>query len=113
MIRRPPRSTLFPCTTLFRSTDRAQGDHAPDAEAALPDGEGPQRVAPLAEVGPGAADDVVEPAADDAEGHRPDGDVEDLALGPAPGDPAALGDRDRRGDAGDDAQRVGRSEEHT
>src|SRR3712207_8501639 len=24
MIRRPPRSTLFPCTTLFRSHDRAQ-----------------------------------------------------------------------------------------
>src|SRR3712207_8759140 len=25
MIRRPPRSTLFPYTTLFRSTDRASG----------------------------------------------------------------------------------------
>src|SRR3712207_7148887 len=33
MIRRPPRSTLFPYTTLFRSHDRpvgaAQGDDAP------------------------------------------------------------------------------------
>src|SRR3712207_8305411 len=30
MIRRPPRSTLFPYTTLFRS---GQLDHAPDAAA--------------------------------------------------------------------------------
>src|SRR2546427_10075908 len=33
MIRRPPRSTLFPYTTLFRSGDRDlerdEGDHAP------------------------------------------------------------------------------------
>src|SRR5687768_17938917 len=27
MIRRPPRSTLFPYTTLFRSTRRVQGRH--------------------------------------------------------------------------------------
>src|SRR3712207_7340749 len=27
MIRRPPRSTLFPYTTLFRSRDRAHADH--------------------------------------------------------------------------------------
>src|SRR3712207_7146137 len=27
MIRRPPRSTLFPYTTLFRSDDRAGADH--------------------------------------------------------------------------------------
>src|SRR3712207_8282592 len=34
MIRRPPRSTLFPYTTLFRSNDtreRARRDHEPDA----------------------------------------------------------------------------------
>src|SRR5256885_7917037 len=30
MIRRPPRSTLFPYTTLFRSQDRDQQDHALD-----------------------------------------------------------------------------------
>src|ERR1039458_1266222 len=29
MIRRPPRSTLFPYTTLFRSSDFAQPAHAP------------------------------------------------------------------------------------
>src|SRR5215204_7419055 len=36
MIRRPPRSTLFPYTTLFRSRRDAQrrGDRPPDAEAA-------------------------------------------------------------------------------
>src|SRR3712207_8768027 len=33
MIRRPPRSTLFPYTTLFRSVDAEGGAHAPDAGA--------------------------------------------------------------------------------
>src|SRR2546422_10512495 len=39
MIRRPPRSTLFPYTTLFRSCDAAEtariveGEHAPVVEA--------------------------------------------------------------------------------
>src|SRR5574337_1428638 len=32
MIRRPPRSTLFPYTTLFRSGDRAPGGHADDRD---------------------------------------------------------------------------------
>src|SRR5258708_29172358 len=31
MIRRPPRSTLFPYTTLFRSGRDAEGDHGRDA----------------------------------------------------------------------------------
>src|SRR3712207_8686857 len=31
MIRRPPRSTLFPYTTLFRSRDRDEGDHQREA----------------------------------------------------------------------------------
>src|SRR5256885_7146086 len=41
MIRRPPRSTLFPYTTLFRSRQRAAGDEAlrhggpPASQAAL------------------------------------------------------------------------------
>src|SRR5258708_27974096 len=35
MIRRPPRSTLFPYTTLFRSRHAAEIRHAQDAEAAL------------------------------------------------------------------------------
>src|SRR2546430_9760482 len=29
MIRRPPRSTLFPYTTLFRSRERPRREHAP------------------------------------------------------------------------------------
>src|SRR5689334_24882071 len=34
MIRRPPRSTLFPYTTLFRSVQRARSDrHRPDRGA--------------------------------------------------------------------------------
>src|SRR5260221_4413694 len=35
MIRRPPRSTLFPYTTLFRSMDRPGTAHARDAALAL------------------------------------------------------------------------------
>src|SRR3712207_7272313 len=41
MIRRPPRSTLFPYTTLFRSRDERDGWLAGDAA----DGDGPQRPA--------------------------------------------------------------------
>src|SRR5260221_6548236 len=33
MIRRPPRSTLFPYTTLFRSRRRAPGEHEDQREA--------------------------------------------------------------------------------
>src|SRR6266581_6286141 len=35
MIRRPPRSTLFPCTTLFRSFARARADHEIGADAGV------------------------------------------------------------------------------
>src|SRR3712207_7475679 len=34
MIRRPPRSTLFPYTTLFRSDDHRGGERDPDGGAA-------------------------------------------------------------------------------
>src|SRR2546422_3957648 len=34
MIRRPPRSTLFPYTTLFRSIDK-RGSHRPKAQRAM------------------------------------------------------------------------------
>src|SRR3712207_9334847 len=51
MIRRPPRSTLFPYTTLFRSEDevRRAGDR--------------HRVAALAERGAEAREELVEPVA--------------------------------------------------
>src|SRR3712207_8425801 len=39
MIRRPPRSTLFPYTTLFRSADPRGGDGGPDPAG----GAGPAR----------------------------------------------------------------------
>src|SRR3712207_7584757 len=43
MIRRPPRSTLFPYTTLFRSDgDAGSGARQPDQRGELP--EGPSRV---------------------------------------------------------------------
>src|SRR3989441_4197445 len=35
MIRRPPRSTLFPYTTLFRSMSLSRAGRAPDAQALL------------------------------------------------------------------------------
>src|SRR6266511_6476466 len=38
MIRRPPRSTLFPYTTLFRSRPEDGGPHLPDRSAAAPVG---------------------------------------------------------------------------
>src|SRR3712207_7457160 len=37
MIRRPPRSTLFPYTTLFRSQPPEAGDGAREEHRALPD----------------------------------------------------------------------------
>src|SRR3712207_8735823 len=37
MIRRPPRSTLFPYTTLFRSCADSRQRAAPDSPAARPD----------------------------------------------------------------------------
>src|SRR3712207_7326261 len=59
MIRRPPRSTLFPYTTLFRSRQRQRGGSARRAAAAAPGGahrlparEPGRRV--RADVGPGA-----------------------------------------------------------
>src|SRR5687768_18331767 len=38
MLRRPPRSTLFPYTTLFRSNDRSVGSPAAGAERTGPGG---------------------------------------------------------------------------
>src|SRR2546427_2052497 len=40
MIRRPPRSTLFPYTTLFRSRDRHVGEKGRQRRSVLSDGEG-------------------------------------------------------------------------
>src|SRR2546425_12289310 len=45
MIRRPPRSTLFPYTTLFRSARRAPAPRDRDARADDPSASGPDRVA--------------------------------------------------------------------
>src|SRR3712207_7654523 len=42
MIRRPPRSTLFPYTTLFRSVDEDRDD--PDGERVRPDPRRPQQL---------------------------------------------------------------------
>src|SRR3712207_6903180 len=55
MIRRPPRSTLFPYTTLFRSTLDGRGPHLGEAERGA-HGLGPaprQRLAVGGEQGPG------------------------------------------------------------
>src|SRR3712207_7705181 len=44
MIRRPPRSTLFPYTTLFRSRaaqQRPRGDVGPEVARPRPDAQGP------------------------------------------------------------------------
>ena len=86
--------------------DRAEGDRAPDAEAAVPDVEDLPRVAVGAEVELVVGGDVVEPAADQAERHRPDREVLDLAGAAAAGRPAPLADPDRGDDAEDDRERV-------
>src|SRR3712207_8073748 len=46
MLRRPPRSTLFPYTTLFRSTPRAERTHEPgqQADPAVRDDDAPHEV---------------------------------------------------------------------
>src|SRR3712207_7020801 len=51
MIRRPPRSTLFPYTTLFRS--RGEADVQPAGRRAVAPGLGEREVVPLREVGTG------------------------------------------------------------
>src|SRR3712207_8449576 len=51
MIRRPPRSTLFPYTTLFRSGTQFRDDAAPDRELPVP-GPGPERRGSERRLGP-------------------------------------------------------------
>src|SRR5256885_16490409 len=58
MIRRPPRSTLFPYTTLFRSPPAARGRHGRRAQArggAAREGGQARRVPPAAHAGVRAA----------------------------------------------------------
>src|SRR2546428_3926996 len=43
MIRRPPRSTLFPYTTLFRSPARGMGTHVRRSRILLDDADGARR----------------------------------------------------------------------
>src|SRR3712207_7413041 len=47
MIRRPPRSTLFPYTTLFRSRDCAQGLQQCGCRSLAPDRQHPARAEPV------------------------------------------------------------------
>ncbi len=86
--------------------ERAERHGAPDAESALPDLEGVHPVPTRAEVQLVVGDHVVEPSADEPEGHRPDGDVGDGPRRAAPGDPAPVADPDGDEDADDDAERV-------
>src|SRR2546426_5428468 len=57
MIRRPPRSTLFPYTTLFRSQDLAPGPHriavGPDQQVSRPEARADRRPARLDQAEPG------------------------------------------------------------
>ena len=85
---------------------RTEGDGAPDAEPALPDVERPDGAAAAAEVGLGRGDDVVDPAAEDAERHRPRRDVDGLLAGVAAVGEAPAGDPDGHDDAREDAHGV-------
>ena len=84
----------------------AEGDRPPHPQAAAPEVQRGDGVAALPEVELPVGDHVVEPAADQAEGHRPDRQVADLPRDAAARDPAPLADPDREHDAEDDAQRV-------
>ncbi len=91
--------------------DRATGDRAPDAEPALPDLQGVERVLPGAEVVLVRGGHVVDPCPDDAEGHRPHGDVEDRAGRHATTAQPHLGHHRGDHDPGDDAEGV-RAQRH-
>src|SRR5215213_9372590 len=93
--------------------DAAERDGAPDTQTALPDGEGAQRVAALAEVRRRRADHVVEPPTDDAERHRPHRDVEHVARRPPAGLEPLVGQPGADDDAEHDAQRVGPDRQRT
>src|SRR5690606_33006063 len=89
--------------------DPAERDRPPDAQPTVPDEQRLDRlvgrVRPEVELPVG--DDVVEPAADEPEGHGPDGEVGDRARVAAPGAPAALPHDDGDHDTEHDAEGVG------
>src|SRR2546426_3585542 len=97
MIRRPPRSTLFPYTTLFRSVARTQGERLARREAPLTR-DGPRRV-PLDDL----CDDPVDTGIErgdavglgEDEGRRP---LQAPSVG-YPGAPLTEGERGARGGA--------------
>src|SRR2546426_8388980 len=112
MIRRPPRSTLFPYTTLFRShrSDQHGGIAAEERDDVLVDGEGERHFAAAAV--DGDADDIARVHPVETDG-RPDLDAMTVIHQGAEGrllteEPHALievhdGDQDP-GDGGDDDQ---------
>src|SRR2546425_11989918 len=77
MIRRPPRSTLFPYTTLFRSPVRASSALSPTALSVWPSGAGTE--------GSSADRPAVEAGAPDPSGRAP------AAAVPSAPDPVAAG----------------------
>src|SRR2546430_5045513 len=85
MIRPPPRSTLFPSTTLFRSPRRDPDDAVPDDADLLARAD---VVAHAHEVGTGVA------VVDDAARQRPARDLQDERVGAEAAD--ALLDQDRK-----------------
>src|SRR5680860_54577 len=93
-------------TTTEVGAERTERDRSPYPESALPDVESGDRLSALAEVEPVVGDDVIQPAADQAERDHPDRDVRDLAGLAAPGDPPPLTEPDSGNHPGDDAQGV-------
>src|SRR5699024_1272021 len=83
-------------------TQRTDRDRAPDAQAAVPDLQRVDRFGRAigAEVGAPVGEHVIQPAADQAERHRPHGDVEHRALLAAARYPGPI-DAPPRGQAAD------------
>src|ERR1700722_7943718 len=69
------RETNIFAATTYPRPDTAKGDRAPDAESAVPDLEGIDRMSALGEVQLGIGDDVIQPTTDDPENNRPASDI--------------------------------------
>src|SRR3954470_13031714 len=102
---RRQRNAMLPAS--YPRTDAAQCHRTPDAEATVPDAKASrQPCTVVAEVCPPVRDDVIEPATDQAERHRPQRDVVDDPGLAAAGTPPPVTEHQRHHDANDDEQRV-------
>ena len=90
----------------IQAPDRAERDRSPDAQAAVPDVERLDRIAPWQEIQLRVGEHVVKTSAHDPERDGPQRDVGDVVGITAAGLPPPLRQPDRHENPSDDAQRV-------